>query len=157
MPRPFSKAQFIKWFLLHVCLNNISSKSLLFIFLLDETEMAQINSVFVFVRKTSNDSCRSPNLRIDMSQVTNLKSLGFTWKNSKCTLSFYKFLQHFCNRPCKTNICISCCRSRWLTCTKPMKLSAFTSPRSTSGTGGLAGWQVYVAWLPSISLVSKSK
>ena len=114
MPRPFSKAQFIRWFLLHVCLNNISSKSLLFIFLLDETEMAQINSVFVFVRKTSNDSCRSPNLRIDMSQVTNLKSLGFTWKNSKCTLSFYKFLQHFCNRPCKTNICISCCRSSWL-------------------------------------------
>ena len=42
------------------------------------TEMTQNNSVFIFVQKTSNDSRGRPNLRIDMNQVTNLKSLGFT-------------------------------------------------------------------------------
>ena len=45
-----------------------------FIFLLDETEMAQNNSLFVW--KTSNYSS-GRNLRNDMKQVTNLKSLGF--------------------------------------------------------------------------------
>ena len=47
-----------------------------FIFLLDETEMAQNNSLFVW--KTSNYSRGRLNLRNDMNQVTNLKSLGFT-------------------------------------------------------------------------------
>ena len=47
---------------------------------MDETEMVQSNSVFVFVRKTSNDSRGRPSLRIDMNQVTNLKSLGFNWE-----------------------------------------------------------------------------
>ena len=47
-----------------------------FIFLLDETEMAQNNSIFVW--KASNDSRGRSNLRNDMNQVTNLKSLGFT-------------------------------------------------------------------------------
>ena len=42
--------------------------------------MAQNNFAFVFVQKTSNNSCERPNLRIDMNQVTNLKSLGFTWQ-----------------------------------------------------------------------------
>ena len=58
----------------------MSSKSLLFIFLLGETEVAQNKSVFIFVWKTSNDSCGRPNLRNGMNQVTNLDSLGFTWK-----------------------------------------------------------------------------
>ena len=49
-----------------------------FIFSLDETEMAQNNSLFDW--KTSNYSRGRPNLRNDMNQVTNLKSLGFTWK-----------------------------------------------------------------------------
>ena len=49
-------------------------------FLLNETEMGQNNSVFVFVRKTWKYSHRRPNLIIDMNQVTNLKSLGFTWE-----------------------------------------------------------------------------
>ena len=48
-----------------------------FIFLLDETKMAQNNSLFVW--KTSNYSHGRSNLRNDMKQVTNLKSLGFTW------------------------------------------------------------------------------
>ena len=52
----------------------------MFIFFLDETEMAQNNSVFVFIRKISNDSRGRPNLRIDMNQATNLKSLRFKWK-----------------------------------------------------------------------------
>ena len=60
----------------HVCLNNTSSKSLLSIFYLDETEMAENNSGFV--RKTSNNSRATPNLRTDISQLTNLKSLRFT-------------------------------------------------------------------------------
>ena len=47
-----------------------------FIFLLDVTEMAQNNSLFVW--KTSNYSRGRSNLRNDMKQVTNLKSLGFT-------------------------------------------------------------------------------
>ena len=47
-----------------------------FIFLLDETEMAQNNSLFVW--KTSNYSRGRLNLRNDMNQVANLKSLGFT-------------------------------------------------------------------------------
>ena len=42
--------------------------------------MAQNNAGFLFVQKTSNDSCGRPNLRIDMNQATNLKSLGFTWR-----------------------------------------------------------------------------
>ena len=45
-------------------------------FLLDETEMAQNNSLFVW--KTSNYSYGRSNLRNDMKQVTNLKSLGFS-------------------------------------------------------------------------------
>ena len=42
--------------------------------------MLQNNSVIVFVWKTSNNSRGRPNVKIDMNQVTNLKSLGFTWK-----------------------------------------------------------------------------
>ena len=44
--------------------------------------MAQSNSAFVFVCKISNNSHGRPNLKIDMKQVTNLKSLGFTWKKT---------------------------------------------------------------------------
>ena len=40
--------------------------------------MARNNWVFVFVRKTSNDSRGRSKLRIDIKNVTNLKSLGFT-------------------------------------------------------------------------------
>ena len=47
-----------------------------FKFLLHETEMAQNNSLFV--RKTSNYNRGRSNLRNDMNQVANLKSLGFT-------------------------------------------------------------------------------
>ena len=47
-----------------------------FIFLSDETEVAQNNSLFVW--KTSNFSRGRSNLRNDMNQITNLKSLGFT-------------------------------------------------------------------------------
>ena len=47
-----------------------------FIFLLDENEMAQNNSFFVW--ETSNYSRGRSSLRNDMKQVTNLKSLGFT-------------------------------------------------------------------------------
>ena len=134
--RPFSEAWFNTWFLYYVCLDNTSSESLLFIFLLDETEMGQNNSVFGFVRKTSNDSCGKPNLRNDMNQVTNLKSLVFSWKKiayllgfstSFWSLCFWK--RPFCGRRCyKTSVCISCCRSRWFTYTNPMKLSDFTFP-----------------------------
>ena len=49
-----------------------------FIFLLEETEMDQNNSLFVW--KTSNYSPGRSNLRNDMQQVTHLKLLGFTWE-----------------------------------------------------------------------------
>ena len=47
-----------------------------FIFLLDETEMAQNNSHFVW--NTSNYSRGRSNLRNDIKQVKNLKPLRFT-------------------------------------------------------------------------------
>ena len=50
----------------------------IFIFLLEETEMAQSNSLFVW--KTSNCSRGRSSLGIYMNQVINLNSLGFTWK-----------------------------------------------------------------------------
>ena len=49
-----------------------------FIFLLDKTEMDQNNSLFVW--KTSSYSRGRSNLRNDINQVTNLKSLSFTWE-----------------------------------------------------------------------------
>ena len=49
-----------------------------FIFLLDETEMAQNDSFFVW--KVSNYSRGRSNLRNDMKKVTSLKSLDFTQK-----------------------------------------------------------------------------
>ena len=45
-----------------------------------QTEMAQNNSIFLFFQKTSNKSRGRQNLRVEMNQVTNLKSSGFTWK-----------------------------------------------------------------------------
>ena len=45
--------------------------------------MGQNNSAFIFFRKTSSKSRGRPNLRADMSQVTNLKSLRFTWKKKQ--------------------------------------------------------------------------
>ena len=42
--------------------------------------MAQNDSFFVFIWKTSNDSGGRPDLRIDINQVTNLKSKDFAWK-----------------------------------------------------------------------------
>ena len=42
--------------------------------------MAQNNSIFVSVRKISKNSRGRANLKIDMYQVTILKSMGFTWK-----------------------------------------------------------------------------
>ena len=96
--------------------------------------MAQNNSIFVSVRKISKNSRGRANLKIDMYQVTILKSMGFTWKEMANLLgvSTRFWCPYFCNRPfcgrwcCKTSICISCCRSRWFTCTNPKKLSAFT-------------------------------
>ena len=60
-----------------VSLTNLPQKHefKVFIFVLDKTEMAQNNSLFVW--KTSNYSRGRSNLRNDMNQVTNLKSLGF--------------------------------------------------------------------------------
>ena len=128
-----------------------------FIFLLDETEMAQNNSLFVW--KTSNYSRGRLNLRNDMNQVANLKSLGFTrerianllggfpeivlcdidrlqWFLWRCFWSPYFFNRPFCGRPCcKTNIVCLSCWTRWFTNTDPKKVSAFTSPPSTCYSG----------------------
>ena len=49
--------------------------------------MAQNNSVFVW--KTSNYSCGKSNLRNDINQVTNLKSLGFTRKRIASLLGVF--------------------------------------------------------------------
>ena len=54
----------------------------------------------------------------------------------------------FCSRQCcKTSICISCCRSRLLTCTNPMRLSAFTSSPSSSCTGEQSFQLLLNRWL----------
>ena len=105
--------------------------------------MARNNSFLFLFGKMTNDSLGRPHLRIDMSQVQNLKSLGFPYKNiadlRRVSASFWSL--YFCNRPfcgrrhCKTSICISCYGSSWFTCTNPMKLSVFTSPIFTFCTG----------------------
>ena len=125
-----------------------------FLIKLNDTEVAQNNSVFVW--KTANCSCGRENLRNNMSQVKNLKSLDFTWKRIAkllnvfpevvlydihrllcfpwCCFWFpYFFNRPFCGRPCYKSsiICISCWR-RWFTSVKP---KAFTSPPSSSCTG----------------------
>ena len=115
--------------------------------------MAQNNSLFV--RKTSNYSRGRLNLRNDMNQVTNLKSLGFTreritnllggfpevvlcdidrlqWFLWCCFWCPYFFNRPFCGRTCcKTSIICISYWSRWFTNTNPKKLTAFTSPPST--------------------------
>ena len=95
-----------------------------FIFLLDETEMAQNNSLFVW--KISNYSWGRSNLRNDLNQVTSRITGFYMGKNSKFTGSFswgcfmwhrlqcflwccfwspYFFNCLFCGRPCcKTSI-----------------------------------------------------
>ena len=122
-----------------------------FIFLLDETEITQNNPLFVW--KTSNYSRWRSNLRNDMNQVTNLKSLGFTrerianllgvfpevvlcrlhWFLWCCFRSPYFFNRLFCGRPCcKTSIICISCWSRLFPSTNPKRLIAFISPPSTS-------------------------
>ena len=101
--------------------------------------MTQNNSVFVFCLENLKRQSWSPNWRIYKNQVTNPKSLGFTWKKIANLLgvSVCFWSLHFCNRLfcckqfCETSICISCCRSRWFTCTNPMKLPAFISTLSS--------------------------
>ena len=126
-----------------------------FIFLLDETEMAQNNSLFVW--KISNYSWGRSNLRNDLNQVTSRITGFYMGKNSKFTGSFsrgcfmwhrlqwflwccfwspYFFNRPFCGRPCcKTSIICISCWSRWFTSTNPKKLTAFIFPPSTSYTG----------------------
>ena len=113
---------------------------MLFIFFLDETEMTQKNLVFLFLWKTSNNIRGRPNFRNDNNQVTNLESLGLTWKKLANLLGVSTSFWYFCNCPfCgrwywKTSTCISCCGSSRFTSTNPMKLSAFTCPLSISST-----------------------
>ena len=73
------------------------------------------------------------------------RHLWFLWC---CFWSPYFFNRPFCGRPyCKTsNICISCW-SRWFTSTNPKKLTAFTSPLSTSYTGEQSSWFLCNRWL----------
>ena len=108
-----------------------------FIFLLNETEMAQNNSLFVW--KTSNYSRGRSNLRNDMNQVPNLKSLGFTGERIAkllgvfpevvlCDIDFrgffdaafdshiFSIIRLVVDRPCcKTSIICISCRSRLIT------------------------------------------
>ena len=102
--------------------------------------MAQNNSVFVFAQKTSNDSCQWTNLRIDMNQVTSLKSLDFTWKKIANLLGVYTSFRcpyicncQFCGRQCfKFRICISCCRGRLFPARILWSSLLYISPPSTS-------------------------
>ena len=61
-----------------------------------------------------------------MEKIANLLGVSTSfWSPYSCNFPF-------CGRRCcKTSICISCCSSRWFTCTKPIKLSTFTFPPST--------------------------
>ena len=124
--------------------------------------MAQNNSAFVW--KTSNYSRGRSNLRNDMNQVKNLKSLGFTWKSFWgcfmrhklpgfpwcCFWSPYFFNRSICGRPwkklLKIIICIRCWSS-WFNSTNPKKLPAFTSPLSTSCTGEQSSYFLRNRWL----------
>ena len=125
-----------QWSRLKIRLNvfrrsTIPQKQFITIRIIIIAEIAQNNSVLVFAWKTSNNSRERPNLKINMNQVTNLKSLGEKIANlqgvSTCFWSSYFCNRPFCGRRCyKTSISISCCESRWFTCTNPMKLSIFT-------------------------------
>ena len=121
-----------------------------FIFLLDETGMAQNNSRFV--RKTSNYSRGRSNLRNGTNQVTNLQSLGFTEERivnllgvfpevALCDIEFHGFfdvafdphifsiVRSVVDLVAKLVLFVSSAS------TNSKKLTAFTSPPSTSNTG----------------------
>ena len=120
--------------------------------------MAQNNPTFVFVWKTLNDSSGRPNLRIVINQVTNLKSLGFTWRKLvnllKVSTSFWS--PYFCNRPfcgrrcCKTSVCNNYGRSGWFACINSMKLSAFIFP-SYASYASCASYTIYLVLESSLS------
>ena len=132
-----------------------------FILLLDETIMAQNNLVFVFVRRTSNESRGRQNFRIDMNQVRNLKSLGFTWKKKanlfRVSPSFW--FPCFCNRPfcgrwcCKTSICISYCVGRCSTAPTLWSslLSSFLPPALVLGNSFSNSYWTDGCWFSFIS------
>ena len=112
----------------------------IFIFLLEETEMAQNSSLFVW--KTSNYNRGRSSLRNGMKQVTNLRSLGFTQERIVKLLRVFPevvlydidfsglfdvplWSPYFSNRPfwcrpcCKTSIICISCWSRWFTSANP--------------------------------------
>ena len=127
-----------------------------FILLLDKTEMAQNNSLFVW--KISNYSRGRSNLRNDMRQVTNLKSLSFTWERIAnllgvfpevvlCDIDFNGFFDvafdpHISSIICfvvdrlaKLVLFVSVAEADDSTSTNPKKLTAFTSAPSASYIG----------------------
>ena len=125
------------------------------IFLLDETEMAQNNSLIVWKLQTTvaEDKLEKWHEPSNKSEITGF----YMEKNSKFTGSFSWsfFMRHrlpwflsgcfwspcFFNSPfrgipcCKTSIICISCWSRWFTSTNSNKLTVFTSPPSTSYTG----------------------
>ena len=136
-------AQTVSWSIVYsmVSLIYLSQKQefKVFIFLLDETEMAQKNLLFVW--KTSNYSRGRSNMKNDMkhagknNNITGSFSWGwFMWHRLQwflwcCFWSPYFFNCSFCGRPCcKTIIICISCWSRWFTSTNTKNLTAFTSP-----------------------------
>ena len=127
---------------------------------LDETDEAQNNTGFVFARQTSNDNRQRSNLRTAVNQVTNLKSLDFTWKKIANLLgvstSFWS--SYFCNGPfcdgrcCKTSICISCCREADDSPAPTLWSSLLLSPLSPPLVlGNSFSNSCYGCWFSSIS------
>ena len=124
----------------------------IFIFLLEETEMAQSNSLFVW--KTSNCSRGRSSLGIYMNQVINLNSLGFTWKRianllgvfpevflcdidfrAFCDVAFnphiYSIVHFVLVHATKLVLFVSVAEVNDSQASNPKKLSAFASPPST--------------------------
>ena len=98
-----------QWSRLKIRLNaflrsTIPQKQFIIIRIIIIAEIAQNNSVLVFAWKTSNNSRERPNLKINMNQVTNLKSLGEKIANlhgvSTCFWWSYFCNRSFCGRRC---------------------------------------------------------
>ena len=108
--------------------------------------MAQNISVFVW--KTSNESWKTKLENWHELSISNKFEITGFYMETIVNLQGVSISGVY-----KTNICISCCRSRWFTCTKPMELSNFTSSPSTSCTGknlSNSSW-TYGCWFSSIS------
>ena len=118
-------------------ITQVQNRYILFIFLFNETEMAQNGPK---LRMTWTKWKFWNHAKLHGKKTFNLKGVSTSfWPPYFCN---YPFCGRLC---CKTSICISCfC---WFICTNPMMLSAFTFPPFVSRTGEQSFWLLLNRWL----------